>query len=147
MLKLKLLLLLLLIQLVSFSQIDTVYNGAIVRINKQVFYLFDSITVDGIVKDVIRFDECLETQDSLKSIIKEQDFLSETKTKKIKELERKSVILKDNISIQESIIQNKDLYITKIERKNKLNKIGISILGTTTIISLAAALTTFLILR
>ncbi len=144
--RLKLLLPLLLIQLVCLSSTDTIYNGAIVRTETNVFYVFDSVTVDGIVKDAIRLDECKETQDSLKSIIKDLDFTSETKSKVIRvqegiisDTEEQNVILDELLDIKHKKIQ-------KLEKRNTWNKIGLYVVGGVAILE-AAALTTIILLK
>jgi hypothetical protein len=146
--KLKLLPLLLLIPLASFCLIDTnsLYNGAIVRTNTNVFYVFDSTTVDGIVKDIIRGDECKETQDSLKSIIKDYSFLSETKSKQIRTIETINSFLREKLTLKDEEIALKDNTIKKEKRKNKWNKIGIYIVGGVAILE-GAAITTIILLK
>lgn len=146
--KSKILPLLLLIPFLLSSQIDinSFKNGAVVRIDKQPFYIFDSITVDGIVKDIIRYDECLETKDSLNSIIKDQDFLSQTKSLKIKEIEKSNFLLKDKLKLKDDIIEEKDKQLSKAEKRNKWKNVLVYSLGGITVVE-TAILTTIILIK
>lgn len=144
--KFKLLLPLLLIQLVGLSSTDTIYNGAIVRTEKNIFYVFDSVTVDGIVREAIRLDECIETQDSLKSIIKDLDFTSKTKSKVIKVQEGIISDTEVQNEILDELLDIKQKKIDRQEKRNKWNKIGLYTIGGVAILE-GIAITTIILLR
>lgn len=131
----------LLIRLVSLSQTDTLINGQIIRTDSTTFYVFDSVTVDTLVKDLIRGDECKEEKDSLNSIIKSQYDLNKLQRKAISELNIENELLseikkeKTNLLILKNE-ENRDCQKekNKLETKRKLNAIGAYILGGTTLI-------------
>lgn len=131
--------------MLSLSQVD-ISNGSIIRVNNSPYYVFDSITVDGMVKDIIKGDECKETQDSLYSIIKEQDFSSQTKSLKIKEVNKQNSLLKNKLFLKDEQLEIKDKRIYSLERKNKWNKIVTYTLGGIALVE-TIALTTILILK
>lgn len=110
------------------------------------FYVFDSVTVDGIVKDAIRLDECQETQDSLKSIIKDLDFTSETKSKVIRVQEGIISDTEEQNAILDELLDIKHKKIEKLEKRNKWNKIGLYIVGGVAILE-GVALTTIILLK
>ena len=145
--KLKLSLLFLLIPFLCSSQVDIkqIKNGSIVRIDKQPYYVFDSITVDGMVKDIIRYDECLETKDSLNSIIRDYSLLSDTKSRKIKEIELANSLLKDKLFLKDQVIQEKDKQLTKAEKRAKWKNAIVYTLGGITIVETAIITTLILI--
>lgn len=147
--KFKILHLFLLIPFLCFSQIDIkqIKNGSIVRIDKKPFYVFDSITVDGIVKDIIRYDECLETKDSLNSIIRDYSLLSDTKSRKIKEIESSNSLLKDKLYLKDQIIEEKDKQLSKAEKRAKWKNAIIYTLGGITVVETAIITTLLLINR
>lgn len=147
--KFKILLLFLLIPFLCFSQIDLkqIKNGSIVRINKKPYYVFDSIAVYGIVKDIIRYDECLETKDSLNSIIRDYSILSDTKSRKLEETESSNSLLKDKLHLKDEIIQEKDKQLLKAEKRAKLKNAIIYTIGGITVVETAIITTLILINR
>ena len=138
--KLLILLPFLLIQLVSLSQADTLTNGQIIRTDSTTFYVFDSVTIDTLVRDLIRGDECKEEKDSLNSIIKSQYETNILQRKTISELKIENKLLSE-IKVEKTNLltlkneENRDCQKekNKLETKNKLNKIGAWILGGTTL--------------
>ena len=147
--KFKILLLFLLIPFLCFSQIDIkqIKNGSIVRIDKKPYYVFDSITVYEIVKDIIRYDECLETKDSLNSIIKDYSILSDVKSRKLKETESSNSLLKDKLYLKDEIIQEKDRQLLKAEKRAKMKNAIIYTIGGITVVETAIITTLILINR
>lgn len=147
--KFKILLLFLLIPFLCFSQIDIkqIKNGSIVRIDKKPYYVFDSIAVYGIVKDIIRYDECLETKDSLNSIIRDYSILSDTKSRKLEETESSNSLLKDKLHLKDEIIQEKDKQLLKAEKRAKLKNAIIYTIGGITVVETAIITTLILINR
>lgn len=147
--KFKILLLFLLIPFLCFSQIDIkqIKNGSIVRIDKKPYYVFDSVTVYEIVKDIIRYDECLETKDSLNSIIRDYSILSDTKSRKLKEIESSNSLLKDKLHLKDEIIQEKDGQLLKAEKRAKLKNAIIYTIGGITVVETAIITTLILINR
>lgn len=147
--KFKILLLFLLIPFLCFSQIDTkqIKNGSIVRIDKKPYYVFDSVTVYEIVKDIIRYDECLETKDSLNSIIRDYSILSDTKSRKLEETESSNSLLKDKLHLKDEIIQEKDGQLLKAEKKAKMKNAIIYTIGGITVVETAIITTLILINR
>lgn len=147
--KFKILLLFLLIPFLCFSQIDIkqIKNGSIVRIDKKPYYVFDSIAVYGIVKDIIRYEECLETKDSLNSIIRDYSILSDTKSRKLKEIESSNSLLKDKLHLKDEIIQEKDKQLLKAEKRAKLKNAIIYTIGGITVVETAIITTLILINR
>jgi len=138
--KLIILLPFLLIQLVSLSQTDTLTNGQIIRTDSTTFYIFDSVTIDTLVRDLIRGDECKEEKDSLNSIIKSQYETNILQRKTISELKVENKLLSEIKSEKDSLYKLKSAENldcqkekNKLETKNKLNKIGAWILGGTTL--------------
>lgn len=138
--KLLILLPFLLIQLVSLSQADTLTNGQIIRTDSTTFYVFDSVTIDTLVRDLIRGDECKEEKDSLNSIIKSQYETNILQRKTISELKVENKLLSEIKSEKDSLYKLKSAENldcqkekNKLETKNKLNKIGAWILGGTTL--------------
>ena len=138
--KLLILLPFLLIQLVSLSQADTLTNGQIIRTDSTTFYVFDSVTIDTLVRDLIRGDEYKEEKDSLNSIIKSQYETNILQRKTISELKIENKLLSE-IKVEKTNLltlkneENRDCQKekNKLETKNKLNKIGAWILGGTTL--------------
>ena len=147
--KFKILLLFLLIPFLCFSQIDIkqIKNGSIVRIDKKPYYVFDSIAVYGIVKDIIRYDECLETKDSLNSIIRDYSILSDTKSRKLEETESSNSLLKDKLHLKDEIIQEKDRQLLKAEKRAKMKNAIIYTIGGITVVETAIITTLILINR
>ena len=147
--KFKILLLFLLIPFLCFSQIDIkqIKNGSIVRIDKKPYYVFDSIAVYGIIKDIIRYDECLETKDSLNSIIRDYSILSDTKSRKLEETESSNSLLKDKLHLKDEIIQEKDKQLLKAEKRAKLKNAIIYTIGGITVVETAIITTLILINR
>lgn len=147
--KFKILLLFLLIPFLCFSQIDLkqIKNGSIVRIDKKPYYVFDSVTVYEIVKDVIRYDECLETKDSLNSIIRDYSILSDTKSRKLEETESSNSLLKDKLYLKDEIIQEKDGQLLKAEKRAKMKNAIIYTIGGITVVETAIITTLILINR
>jgi len=147
--KFKILHLFLLIPFLCFSQIDIkqIKNGSIVRIDKKPYYVFDSIAVYGIVKDIIRYDECLETKDSLNSIIRDYSILSDTKSRKLEETESSNSLLKDKLHLKDEIIQEKDKQLLKAEKRAKLKNAIIYTIGGITVVETAIITTLILINR
>ena len=138
--KLIILLPFLLIQLVSLSQTDTLINGQIIRTDSTTFYVFDSVTIDTLVRDLIRGDECKEEKDSLYSIINSQFEVNNLQRKTISELKVENKLLSEIKSEKDSLYKLKSAENldcqkekNKLETKNRLNKIGAWILGGTTL--------------
>lgn len=138
--KLIILLPFLLIQLVSFSQTG-ISNGAIIRTDSIVYYVFDSVTVDTLVKDLIRYDECKETQDSLFSLIQSEESLIKLQKKTISEQNIENQLLSESLKDKQNLLvlkneENRDCQKEKdkLDTKRRLSAIGAYILGGTTLI-------------
>lgn len=131
----------------SSTGIDSLYNGAIVRTSNQTFYVFDSFTVDNIVKDLIRGDECKETEDSLKSLITSLDASVEVRDEKIKEQSKSVSILKQKLELKDEIITLKDKDINRLSKSNKIKSIGIISLSGITLVLGGVIVTTLILLH
>lgn len=97
------------------------------------------------VKDIIRYDECLETKDSLNSIIRDYSLLSDTKSRKIKEIELANSLLKDKLFLKDQVIQEKDKQLTKAEKRAKWKNAIVYTLGGITVVETAIITTLILI--
>lgn len=138
--KLIILLPFLLIQLVSFSQTG-ISNGTIIRTDSIVYYVFDSVTVDTVVKDLIRYDECKETQDSLFSLIQSEESLIKLQKKTISEQSIENQLLSESLKEKQNLLvlkneENRDCQKekNKLDTKRRLSAIGAYLLGGTTLI-------------
>ena len=138
--KLIILLPFLLIRLVSLSQTD-ISDGIIIRTDTTVYYVFDSTTVDTLVKDLIRGDECKETRDSLFSLIQSEENLINLQKKTISQQNIENQLLSESLKEKQNLLilkneENRDCQKekNKIDTKRKLSAIGAYILGGTTLI-------------
>lgn len=83
---------------------DSIYSIYTINTSKNVYYLVDSHTMNGVVTDVIRGDQYKETVDSLQSIVTYQEESTVMRDSLITDYKQK-----DSLNTEKSLNQNKEL--------------------------------------